>query len=223
MAAAPPRRVAVVVGGDPIDQALRSSLPAFDLVVAADSGLHAARRLGLATDVVVGDLDSVDHTLLDGLEVEQHPRAKDQTDIELALDRAREDGAGHVVVLSGGGGRLDHALANLLVLASPRYAGMAVEAFVGDARLAVVRDRHELHDEAGATISLFALGGPARGVTTEGLRYVLRDATLAPLSSLGVSNEFEGGRAVVTVREGVVLAVRPGPEDARPTTPEPTP
>jgi thiamine pyrophosphokinase len=223
VAPAPPRRVAVVVGGDPVDRDLRSVLPAFDVVIAADSGLHAARRLGLVTDVVVGDLDSVDHALLDGLEVEQHPRAKDQTDIELALDRAREHGAAHVVVVSGGGGRLDHALANLLVLASPRYAGMAVDAFVGDARLAVVRDRRQLHGEAGATISLFAVGGAAHGVTTEGLRYVLRDATLAPLSSLGVSNEFEGERAAVTVREGVVLAVRPGPEEPAPTTREPTP
>lgn len=222
MAAEHPRTVAVAVGGDPVDPGLAQRLPPFDLVIAADSGLHTARRLGLATDLLVGDLDSVDHALLDDdLEVERHPRAKDQTDIELALDRARDHGATRVVVLSGGGGRLDHALANVLVLAAERYAGMAVEAHVGAARLAVVRGRHDLHDEAGATISLFAVGGPAYGVTTEGLRWALHDATLAPLSSLGVSNEFEGGPAAVTVRDGVVLAVRPGPELPNPSTEEP--
>lgn len=223
MAAEHPRTVAVAVGGDPVDPGLAQRLPPFDLVIAADSGLHTARRLGLATDLLVGDLDSVDHALLDGLAVEQHPRAKDQTDIELALDRAREHGAHRVVVVSGGGGRLDHALANVLVLASSKYAGMAIEAHVGAARLAVVRDHHEMADDAGVTVSLFAVGGPAHGVTTDGLRYVLRDATLEPLSGRGVSNEFEGGPAAVTVGEGVVLAVRPGPEPSpRDGGPSPT-
>jgi thiamine pyrophosphokinase len=206
--------VAVVVGGEPVEPGLAHVLPSFDLVIAADSGLHAARSLGLTTDLLIGDLDSVDEALLDGADfaIERHPRAKDQTDIALALDRACDHGAHRVVVVSGGGGRLDHALANVLVLASPRYAAMAVEAHIGAARLAVVRGRHEMTDDTGATVSLFAVGGPAHGVSTEGLRYVLRDATLEPLSSLGVSNEFEGGPAAVSVREGVLLAIRPGPE-----------
>lgn len=213
MRAGSPRTVGVVAGGDDIHPDVVSRLPAFDYVIAADSGLHAALRLGLRVDLVVGDLDSVDHALLErsDAEVDRHPTAKDQTDIVLALDRARDLGAGAAVVVSGGGGRLDHALANLLVLAAPRYAHMRVSAHIGDAAVAVVRDRWETRAPAGTVVSLFAVDGPAR-VTTEGLRYPLHDEVLAPLSSRGVSNEFAGGPAVVRVSDGTVLMIRPGDE-----------
>lgn len=206
--------VAVVVGGNTVDPAIASQLGDVDYVIAADSGLHAAQRLGLTTDLLVGDLDSVDHEMLDGLaaRIERHPRAKDQTDIVLALDRASDARADRVIVVSGGGGRLDHALANLLVLASPRYAHVEIRAHVGSARVDVVRSRVEMTGDPGTLVSLFAVGGPASGVTTDGLRFPLRDAVLEPLSSRGVSNELIGGPASVAVADGTLLAIRPGPE-----------
>jgi thiamine pyrophosphokinase len=205
--------IGVVAGGDDVDPDLSARLPTFDYVIAADSGLHAALRLGLTVDLIVGDLDSVDRALLErsDAQVDRHPAAKDQTDIVLALDRAHGLGASAVVVVSGGGGRLDHALANLLVLAAPRYADMRISAHIGDAAVAVVRDRWETAAPAGTVVSLFAVDGPAR-VTTDGLRYALRDDVLTSLSSRGVSNEYVGGPAAVTVREGTVLAIRPGGE-----------
>jgi thiamine pyrophosphokinase len=208
------RTVAVIAGGDAVDPAVVGRIGDTDYVIAADSGLHAALRIGLTADLVVGDLDSVDHALLDrpGLEVDRHPAAKDQTDIVLALDRARDLGAREVVVVSGGGGRLDHALANLLVLASPRYARLGVRALIGDAEIAVVRDRHAMAAPAGTVVSLFAVDGPALGVTTEGLRYPLHDEVLGPLSSRGVSNEFAGGPAAVHLAHGTLLVIRPGGE-----------
>ena len=204
--------VAVVAGGLAVSPAVAGRIGDVDYVIAADSGLHAAMRLGLTADLVVGDLDSVDHALLDrpGLEVDRHPAAKDQTDIVLALDRARDLGARAVVVVSGGGGRLDHALANLLVLASPRYAGLQMRALIGDAEIAVVRDHHAMTAPEGTVVSLFAVDGPALGVTTDGLRYPLHDEVLDPLSSRGVSNEFVGGPAAVRLTDGVLLVIRPG-------------
>ena len=99
-------------------------------VIAADSGLdhaHAPRRRGR---LVVGDLDSVDpETLaaaeLAGTTVERHPAAKDATDLELALLAARDRGAREIVVVGGHGGRLDHFLANALLLATPALADVA--------------------------------------------------------------------------------------------------
>lgn len=208
------RTVGVVVGGELVDSALADELPAFDHVIAADSGLHAAQRLGLRTDLLVGDLDSVDRELAEELDidVERHPRAKDQTDIVLALERACDLGAERVVVVSGGGGRLDHALANVLVLASPRYAHLQVCAHIGRARVDVVWSQLAMSGVPGAVVSLFAVDGPAVGVTTDGLRYGLDDAVLESLSSRGVSNEFVGGPASVVVADGTLLVVRPGDE-----------
>jgi thiamine pyrophosphokinase len=206
--------VLVVAGGDPVDPALAERIGPVSLVIAADSGLYVADALGFSVDVVVGDFDSADPAALerDGLEIDRHPRAKDQTDIVLALDRARDAGAEHVVVVSGGGGRLDHALANLLVLAAPRYAAMGVRALIGGAEVVVVRDRHTMTGQPGSVVSLFAVDGPARGVVTDGLRYPLRDETLEPLSSRGVSNELAAHRATVALEAGVLLVIRPDGE-----------
>ena len=64
--------------------------------------------------------------------------------------------------------------------------------------------------EPGELLTLLALHGPAEGVTTDGLAYPLRDETLEPGSSRGVSNVFDRATARVTVERGVLLAVRPG-------------
>jgi thiamine pyrophosphokinase len=213
----PPRRpesVVVLTGGVPVAASLRRRLGAIDYVIAADSGLYAAQRLDLRVDLLVGDLDSVDEAdIADArFEIDRHPRAKDHTDIALALDHAHALHPRRVVVVSGGGGRLDHAFANLLVLASSAYADIQVDAFIGDARVAVIHTRRDLSGPENGLISLFAVAGPARGVTTTGLRYALNDDVLEPLSSRGVSNEFVGGPATVSVAAGVLLSIQPGEE-----------
>jgi len=180
-------------------------------------GLAEANRLGVHVDLLVGDMDSVAASDLDAFErqggrVRRFPEDKDATDLALAIDEALDDGAQRVTVVGGDRGRLDHAVGNALLLGSPRYAGVEIDAVFGDARLHVVRDRREIPGLPGELVSLFALGGVARGVRTEGLRWPLDGAALEPGSSLGVSNRFLGERAAVRVDDGVILAIRPGDE-----------
>ncbi len=212
--------VVVLTGGDPVSPDLVADLPPRAYVIAADSGLDQAAILGLDVDLAVGDFDSLAPAALEaamaaGCRVERHPAAKDHTDLELGLRAALEHGCRRVVVVGGYGGRLDHFLANVLVLASADLAGVVVEARVGTARLTVVRARSELRRSAGALVSLLALGGVARGVRTVGLRYPLRDEDLAPGSTRGVSNELTGEVASVAVAKGTLLAVQPGPTRVR--------
>jgi thiamine pyrophosphokinase len=204
----------VFAGGDPPATTMLRGLPAAGLVVAADSGLGHARALGVPVDVVVGDLDSVDRADLDaaiaaGATVESHPAAKDATDLELALLAARDRGAREIVVVGGYGGRLDHFLANVLLLTTPALAGVHVWARIGDATVSVVRDRAELTGVPGALCSLLPIGGPAEGVRTERLRFPLERETLVPGSTRGVSNEFLSSTATVTLERGVLIAVVP--------------
>jgi thiamine pyrophosphokinase len=211
----PSRAVALVfAGGDPLPPALAARLPADALVIAADSGLAGARALGRRVDLVVGDLDSVDPGMLEaaeaaGTSVERHPEEKDATDLELALEAARARGARHITVVGGNGGRLDHFLANGLLLASERFDGLDVDAWVGNARVVVVREHAELHGMPGSLCTLLAVGGIARGVTTKGLRYPLDDDVLFPGSTRGVSNELLAPVASVFVGTGTILAIQP--------------
>jgi thiamine pyrophosphokinase len=207
--------VVVVAGGEapPADSAL--AVPPGARVVAADGGLEHAHALGLDVAIAVGDFDSaspesVARAETSGTRLERHAAAKDATDLELALDTAVALGSSNVLVLAGEGGRLDHLLGVLLLLGADRYAGVRLDAYVGRARVHVLRGGRELEGAPGELVSLLAVNGPAVDVSTEGLAYPLAGETLLPGSSRGVSNVFVGERALVRVGEGVLLAVRPG-------------
>ena len=209
------RSTIVLTGGDPVAPAIADRLASDAYVIAADSGLASAARLGLTVDLLVGDMDSVDPAAMaaavdGGTQLEQHPAAKDRTDLAIALDAALARGVGEVTVVGGHGGRLDHLLGNALVLASDTYASLRMEAFMGAAHVTVVRDRAELEGVRGELVSLLPVHGPALGVATEGLLYPLHGEDLAAGSTRGVSNELTGPTATVTLDDGVLLVVQPG-------------
>ena len=206
--------VVVVAGGDPPTPEEIARLPAKPVVVAADHGLDHAVAASLTVAVAIGDMDSVSPEALitaeqSGTRIERHPPDKDQTDLELALELAARL-ADRVIVIGAGGGRLDHLIGNLTVLASPQWSGVDIEAWLGNAQAVVVHGHRALDAKAGDTVSLFALGSPAR-VTTNGLVWPLNDEVLDPLTSRGVSNRATTNSPQVAVSEGVVLAVIPHP------------
>lgn len=208
--------VVVVAGGDPPDPESVLEVPLGARVIAADKGLEHARALGLEVAIAVGDFDSVSPEALAaaeaaGTRIERYPAEKDATDLELALDRAFTLRAERILVLAGGGRRLDHLLATLLLLGAPRYAGVQLDAFIGGARVYVIRGERAIDGTPGGLLSLFALHGPATEVRTEGLAYPLAGETLEPGSSRGVSNLFAAETALISVVEGVLLAVLPDP------------
>lgn len=205
----------VIAGGDapsPVELAVTERVP--DLVIAADSGVAHALALDLCVDVVIGDFDSADPAHIEraaaaGARVDRHPADKDMTDLELALHTAAGLGAHSVTVLGAGGGRLDHLLANLLLVTHDEFADLAIDAVAGDAFVTVVRGTRTLHGPPGGIVTLLPIGGPARGVTTTGLQWALTDDELVPASTRGVSNVIVTAPATVAIATGVVLAVEP--------------
>lgn len=188
------------------------------IVIAADGGLRLAEPLGLEVTAVVGDMDSVDPAQLDaaehgGARIERHPTDKDATDLELALDAAIAAGAGAITVVGGSGGRLDHWLANAMLLTSSRYRDVPLRWLTPSAVLTVC-DRHRpvsIDGTRGDLLSLIAVDGPAKGVDVAGVRWPLTDATLPLGSTRGVSNEIVDPPATVEVDEGTLFVVYQGP------------
>jgi thiamine pyrophosphokinase len=210
------RTAIVLAGGDTPYAEVPADVGPGPLVVAADSGVHLAQRLGLAIDLVVGDLDSVHPDALErarraGAVVDAHPADKDASDLELAIESAAERGAERLVVLGLHGGRVDHHLANLLLLASPRWRALRIEAHGVEGRLVVVHDHVELRAEPGALCTLLPVGGPALGVRTTGLRWTLHGEDLDPGTTRGLSNVFDSPVATVSITGGTLLAVLPAP------------
>jgi thiamine pyrophosphokinase len=207
--------VVVVSGGEPPDRRAALAVPLGAPIVAADKGLEHALSLGLDVTLAVGDFDSASPQAVAvaesaGVRVERHPEEKDATDLELALDAAAAMEPRRILVLAGEGGRLDHQLSALLLLASERYADTQVDALIGSAWVHVVRLARTLEGAPGELVSLLTVGGPAKGVTTAGLAYPLRGETLEAGTSRGISNVFATDTAHVSLDEGVLLAIRPG-------------
>ena len=206
---------AVVVASGDLDPADADWLAAADCVIAADGGAESLDRLGRRPDLLIGDLDSTTPALVErlsdvGVTVERHPTDKEESDTELALRAAVERGADEIVLLGAiGGDRLDHELANLLLLADPFLRGLDVRVVHAATTVRIVRVNESvaLDGRVGDLVTLLPIGGDAAGVTTHGLRWPLSAATLAMGRSRGLSNEIVATPASVRLESGLLLLV----------------
>ncbi len=211
-------RAIIIAGGKAQNEAWQRWVRGGDWIIGADGGAAQALAWGLAPDLVIGDMDSLPEqarAILErqGCRLIEHPRAKDETDLELALAHAVQEGAQEIVVLGALGGRLDHLLANVLLLALPSLAGVPVRIVEGDQQALLLRggEAVEMDGAEGDLVSLIPLGGDACGVSTRGLVWGLDGDTLEFGSSRGVSNEMASGRFRVEVGEGLLLVVHSQP------------
>jgi thiamine pyrophosphokinase len=187
-------------------------------VIAADRGAAHARAWGWPLDLLVGDLDSLpaeDGAAISagGTPVITAPAAKDETDTELALAHALAQEPREIIICAALGGRADHMLANVLLLARPELAQVRVTLTDGRESIRLLRGAGpapthlELPGAPGDLLSLLPLGQDAIGVTTKGLQYPLRAETLLLGQARGVSNVFTGFKATIMLRCGSLLVI----------------
>lgn len=183
------------------------------LIIAADGGVRIAMTYDIAVDVIIGDMDSVDPDDLqqlqaEGAEIKRYPTEKNETDLELALIYAAEQGVTWLRIIGGIGGRFDQMLANVYLLALPQLADCDVVIVAEKQQLCLLREGiTALHGTKGDTVSLIPISGDVRGVTTQGMKYELSDDTLYFGPARGVSNVMLENNAQVTIAEGYLLCV----------------
>jgi thiamine pyrophosphokinase len=207
-------KTVVVAHGD-VAPADRDELRGADMVIAADGGAFALERWGIVPQLLVGDLDSLGDEKAEelaqrGAKVVRHPVAKDESDLELALRYAVESEADDILLLGVfGGARLDHALANAMLLGDPAYAGVGLRAVHGDTQVRALHTGRilALRGEPGDVVTLLPVRGDATGIRTTGLRYPLDAETLRFGRSRGLSNIVASRPASVSLEHGVLLVI----------------
>ena len=201
----------IIAGGKPVKPILAERLDKPDLIVAADSGLDQANRLGLKPDLVIGDMDSVQPASLAsaqraGIDVKRYPEDKDATDLELAIDAAAAAGFSRATIIGGTGGRMAHTMANAMLLFQERT--IELDWLTSRARITALSSGQEMTypDTDGPLLSVLAIGGPAH-CTSTGLKWPLSASPLIPGSTRGISNEIIGSTATVAVTHGHALII----------------
>lgn len=183
------------------------------LLAAADAGLEACEKLGVAPDLLLGDFDTVRQEILDryldraGVRVERHNPVKDASDLELASDALSREGVTDAVVLGALGGRADHTYANIRLTYHAALRGMRLSLLdpqnrircavsAGDAPLELQIPKEE---QWGKYVGFFPVGGAVRHLTLTGFKYPLTDFTLTDRTSpsLTVSNEITAGDGII--------------------------
>lgn len=209
-------RAVIFADGDEGDQAylvrVRRALAPGDLYVAADGGARLAVRLDIVPHAVLGDFDSLEdeevaRLAAAGVDVRRFPADKDKSDLELAVDYAAERGANAMLLVGVTGTRLDHSLANLLLAARWAEQGVDVTVLTPWAAVYPVVRRRDAPAAPGAVVSLIPLTDTVRGVTTRGLRFALRQATLRRGSTFSISNQAVDRTVGVDLREGSLFLI----------------
>lgn len=211
-----PKRVVVIIAGSAIEdmeflrQRIEAAAP--EAVLCADGGARYAHALGLAPDLIIGDMDSLDDELLrafkeKGVAVAPYPVRKDETDTQLALIQALAMNPEEILIFGAMGKRLDHTLANLGLLMMGLEKGVPIKLLDEGCEVFVMAGTATVSGEKGQTISIFPWGGEARGITLEGFEYPLEDATMTLARPCGISNRLTAESGRIKVDEGCLLVI----------------
>lgn len=194
--------------GKAVDEAVASA----DLVVAADSGATRALHYGCTPAFVVGDFDSLatppSTWQAMGSKIIPVAAEKDETDTELALEVAIQQGADRITLLGAlGGARFEHTLANIFLLAS--YETPPIRIVDGPSICWLLRGpgSTQISGQPGDLLSLFPLTADALGVRTSHLYYPLKGETLHFGKARGISNVLMGEVAEVSLEQGMLLVI----------------
>ena len=188
--------------------ALSFSVRPEDLVIAADGGYAWLTDAGICQDLIIGDFDSLG-TVPAGANVITLPAVKDVTDTWAAVEQGLQRGYARFVLYGCTGGRFDHTMANLQTAAWLAEKGMECQIIGKGQIVTAVSPGMELSfgEAAAGFVSVFSHTDTCEGVTIRGLKYELEAATLTNRFPLGVSNEFTGRQASISVTSGIALVV----------------
>ena len=184
----------VIIGSGQINdyEYLKKQIRKDDYIICADGGYNHAKNMGIVPQLLVGDFDSI-CDMPKGIKTLKFPVRKDETDSELALSLAEEQGADEILLLGFTGDRADHMLNNILMLTRYRQAKILddkneIFAFLGEV---------SIKNRKGKTLSIIPINGDITGITTEGLDYPLSNETLYFGKSRGVSNVIVSDECII--------------------------
>jgi len=185
------------------------------LIIAADGGAINCLNMRLIPDIVIGDMDSITIKVIESITSCKKPikfinsmAEKDESDTQLAVDYALGAGAKRISIVGAVGGRIDHTLANLFLLATPSAEDSDIRILTENSEIFVTRKSCQIAGAPGKMVSLFSLSPYTNFIKTSGLKYKLKNEKLLQSPVRGLSNAFTGSKAKIEISEGTLLVIK---------------
>lgn len=186
----------------------------YDCIICADGGANHTYNMGIIPNYIVGDLDSVKVEIVDyykncGVEFEQFPSKKNETDTELCIYLANKLKANEIHFIGALGGRVDHTIANINLLYYVRQMDIVPKIISEKEHIYIaINEEIIIYGNEGDTISVIPINGDAKGVTLTNLEYPLNNYDMKFYLPLGISNVMLNKECNVQVKCGSLLIIR---------------
>jgi thiamine pyrophosphokinase len=204
-------KVVIVCGGKPpIKNLLKSECKNAKFLICADSGANCVYEYNMKPDFLVGDFDSINSEVLEyykgeNTNMETYPAEKDDTDSEIAIQKAAELGASEIVLLGATGNRLDHIFGNIGLLKISMEKGIKAKLIDEYNELCLVNKSTVIKGKYGEIFSLQAYGSKVTNLSIKGAKYPLVGYTLEMGDPITISNEFLKDDVLIEFDEGTLM------------------
>lgn len=210
-------KTAIITGGSVNQDFVEKQLEIgnYDKLVAVDHGGEFFLQSKYVPDFMVGDFDSIEKDSFFNIrnngktKILRFPPEKDDTDTELAIKYAIENGATSIDIYGATGTRLDHVLGNIQLLCLGLKHKVPCHIIDETNRIRVIDESLEIEKEKqyGFYVSILPLTTKVEGVTLTGMKYPLNHFLLEGGRALGVSNEIVDDVARIQVEDGILVVI----------------
>jgi len=208
----------LIVSGGNINEELINEIflnNKFDNIIACDKGLEELDKCSILPTCIIGDFDSINKTILDkyinkeNIEITRLNSEKDYTDTHVAIKKAIQLKSTNVVIIGAIGTRIDHTLANINVLNELLDSNIDGRIIDSNNEIRLLKNKTVIEENNSYKyVSLLPLTTSVKGITLNGFKYPLENATLNIGHSVGISNEQICKNASIDIKEGILILIR---------------
>jgi len=206
-----------IVGNGPVDLLpdLSSFKDKINYWIGADRGAYELALNGLPITYAVGDFDSL--TEEEKLVIfkhskysEEYPAEKDETDIELALNKAFTLNPDIIYLFGVTGGRLDHEIINIQLLYSIKNRGISGKIIDKTNEIEMFfPGKYQIQgDHCYPYISFIPYTQQVKGICLTNFYYPLTNTDITWGSTLCISNRLLSKSGTFSFEQGIVLLVK---------------
>ena len=188
----------------------RKSLKDFDIFICADGGANIAKEIQIIPDYIVGDLDSINNSVLHYFEDANKTKIikddnLDKTDLELAIELAESLNPLDIAIFGAIGDRIDHTLANIYCLDKIKPE---IKAEIIDEKntIKLIKKDTKILGEKDDIISILPLSDVSK-LNYIGLKWNVENLDTKS-GWFGISNKMLEDKASINFKDGKILIVK---------------